>query len=65
MTILCASMLFVAAVVYLVAVRLVFEERGYQRGHQDGYEAGRADESLWWMTFQKQVDQPQPKARPR
>jgi hypothetical protein len=65
MTILCASLLFVAAVVYLIAVRLVCEERGYQRGHKAGYEAGRADEALWWWELEKQVDQPQSKVRPQ
>ena len=55
MTILCTSLLFVAAVVYLVTVRLVCENRGYEKGHKAGYEAGRADEALWWMTFKKEV----------
>ena len=55
MTILCTSLLSLAAVVYLIAVRLVCEERGYERGHKAGYEAGRADEALWWMTFKKEV----------
>ena len=56
MTILCTSLLFVAAVVYLVTVRLVCENRGYEKGHKAGYEAGRADEALWWMTFKKEVN---------
>ena len=55
MTILCTSLLFVAAVVYLIAVRLVCEERGYQRGHKAGYEAGRADEALWWLRVESDV----------
>ena len=55
MIILCTSLLFVAAVVYLITVRTVCEDRGYEKGHKAGYEAGRADEALWWMTFKKEV----------
>ena len=62
MTILCASLLSVAAVIFVIAERIVFEKRGDERGHKDGYEAGRTDEAYWWLNLEKQVDQPQPKA---
>jgi hypothetical protein len=55
MTILCTSLFFVAAVVYLVTVRLVCENRGYEQGHKAGYEAGRTDEAYWWLMIESDV----------
>lgn len=49
--------LFVLELALIVGSCLLFHERGYKRGKEEGYKLGRIDENNWWLGAEQQADQ--------